>query len=174
MSVCAVDACGKPVKAKTFCVRHYANLLRIGQPVPVRKWERRSVVRREATEVERAYIAGYFDGEGCLTVSLRPDGSHYTRIDFGQTVPDVVTFMESIYGGSLLAYPAKPAHRAQTRWRLSRASSVKVFLEDIFPFCREKRDQVSAVLTRLFVDKPENVPALIADLSAMKRRGVWG
>lgn len=168
---CRVEGCDQKHKSKGLCSKHYQNLRRIGQPVPVRSYERRSGVRREATDTERAYIAGYFDGEGCVTIAPRDTGGYYVRVDFGQTNPTAVIFMESIYGGALAESPArKPNQRPQTRYRLARAASVRKFLEDIAPFCREKQEQVNAVLSRFFVPNPVDVGQLIADLSAMKRR----
>lgn len=167
---CEVTNCGRPRHGRGFCDKHYANLMRIGFPVALQAYNKRSGIRREATDAERAYFAGYFDGEGCLQVAPRQGGGYYARVDFGQTNPTVLLLLESVYGGALASLPGKGRRRPQTRWRLGRAASVKKFLEDVEPFVLEKREQVVAVLRRFFVEEAVGQEALIAELSEMKRR----
>lgn len=125
------------------------------------------------SEFARAYYAGYFDGEGCLQVHPRAKGEGWgVRIDFGQTVDVVVRELHGVYGGSLRVQPARGNVRAKTCWRLSQTLAVIRFLLDIYPYVREKRSQVEAVLedyeTSMHVTDAQ---ALIARLRSMKRGG---
>lgn len=95
------------------------------------------------TSEDKAYIAGYFDGEGCLTVAARPQGKGVqVRIDFGQTQPQGVKFMQQIYGGSILKRILPAPRKIRLQYRLSQTNAVLKFIEDVTPYCKEKLEQI--------------------------------
>lgn len=102
-----------------------------------------------------AFIGGYFDAEGCLSLHEIPlrtctECGWGLAIGFGQTNPSVLKYMHSFYGGRLS--PVKkdppPNWRRQTVWQLRKFRGVCCFLQDILPYLGEKRAQVEAVLQR--------------------------
>ena len=90
-----------------------------------------------------AYIAGYFDGEGC--VEIERDSRGYTgysvRIVVTNTYPVILEELEDAFGGTVtskIKYSQK--HRQVYQWRvLSR--DVYNFIDVILPYLREKKLQ---------------------------------
>jgi hypothetical protein len=81
------------------------------------------------TETERAYIAGLFDGEGCVTCKQvkrkRKDrgdkiyNQWYIRCEIAMTNKDVIEWVHKILGFGWSAekrYHTKPKYKRQWRW----------------------------------------------------------
>jgi hypothetical protein len=126
------------------------------------------------TDVDKAYIAGYFDGEGCVTVAKRPVGSGVQiRVDFGQTQPQGVRYIHSFYGGSLIQRCGGEGRRPKIYYRLSQSQAVLVFLNDIFPYVKEKRDQVVLCLDLYRENMPlVEIQGLAEKLTRCKKRSL--
>ena len=103
----------------------------------------------------KEYVAGLFDGEGCITVGRRrsPIASevftaHKIVIQIRLAYKPILELMQQQYGGVLTPYkeyrnPAdiviskKPCYT----WVLVREALVQRFLEDIYPLTHEKQSQ---------------------------------
>ena len=99
----------------------------------------------EDTELFRVYIAGFFDGEGCISVGrIGRIGSFGLRVSLTQSERYVKVLKEirSVFGGSLFkTKPMKECHAVcyRLRWHGEKASK---FLESTCPYLRLKRSQV--------------------------------
>lgn len=102
---------------------------------------------RTPTELEKSWIAGFFDGEGSVSIFkiLRSNG-RYTEykmtVSIAQKNKIPLEFIQEIYGGNL------SQDKSNGCWHWTRsAQQAKVFLESIRPYLRYKADQVDVALT---------------------------
>jgi hypothetical protein len=95
-----------------------------------------------------AYIAGFFDGEGSVTIheNFRPSPrgkspNHTLQVSIGNTDPQVLNWIHGIFGGSLtFRKSTKLNHRDMTQW-VARSNGAAIFLKIIIPFLRMKNKQ---------------------------------
>jgi len=161
---------------------HYNRAYRSGELVLLRpdRGVRIDNVYGEATREQRAYFAGYFDGEGCVTVGkaakprlTEPGFAHFPlHVEFKQTRPEIVLELRRLYGGTLrIEIPDNENWRPSVKWILARAETARKFLVDIQPFVREKKDQVDLVLRDYITPlRPRDGEQLRRALQEMKRR----
>jgi hypothetical protein len=101
-----------------------------------------------------AYIAGFFDGEGSITIheNWRPSPrgkspNHTLQVSIGNTDPRVLAFIHRTFGGSLTIRPStKPRHREVTQW-IIRSNGAAAFLTAIYPYLRMKTRQADVGLS---------------------------
>ena len=111
-----------------------------------------------ATEAERAYIAGFFDGEGSVGI-YRYRNSFAATVTLVQKNPAVLLWIQSIFGGTLCV--KKPEHVVSTetdmcfQLRYTSRNDVYVFLHTIRAHIRVKKDQVDAVFDFFKTPKEE-------------------
>jgi hypothetical protein len=102
------------------------------------------------TEVEKAYIAGFFDGEGTIGLYADRTGESYgVQVAITQTNPAVLLWLHETFGGSLL-HCVNRDHKYdynfyELQWR--GISSAGLFLKRVLPYLREKREQAELFLT---------------------------
>ena len=99
------------------------------------------------TEIEKAYIAGFFDGEGTIgiaAVTRRPNGitknGYRLYIVIGQVDGDFLHWLKAKYKGYLLLRPRRENHQPIWQWRLENRLA-RIFLTDIQPYLRLKAQQ---------------------------------
>lgn len=135
--------CTSPAISRGFCHNHYHQARKSGE---LTLTERQARLRIPTLD-ERAYFAGYFDGDGTITMRKHRMGHRYPVISFGQTRPNVVVALHEIYGGSLtLRDGENEKRRARLQWQLSQHGAVTAFLEDISDFTIEKKSGVASAL----------------------------
>lgn len=113
----------------------------------------------------RAYLAGYFDAEGCVRVAMNHGRFWQASIMFQQVKPIVLERIQQIYGGVLRRSGNK------TCWQMRRYAVVACFLNDVLPFLGEKRSQAQMVLDR-FASRLSRSDgrALVRDLAHARKR----
>lgn len=104
---------------------------------------------------ELAYLAGFFDGEGSVTIhencKQSPRGkvpNHTLQASIGNTDSRVLRWIQSVFGGAFClrkTRPDKPQWRPVAQWTI-RAASALPFLVAIRPFLRMKGDQVDIAI----------------------------
>jgi hypothetical protein len=92
------------------------------------------------------YLAGYFDGEGCITMRMRPLRKTY-RLDvhIHSAYLPILKHLQDRFGGSLhreLQFVSKPMHI----WTLSDIPGCCAFLKSIQPYAIEKRKQIDVAV----------------------------
>ena len=104
-------------------------------------------------DLDLAYIAGFFDGEGSITISNRVASScrslspnHTVTVSVGNTDPTVVSILHKEFGGSLSFAKAKREnHKDIYQWQIS-ARGACVFLSAIRPFLKMKHKQADIAI----------------------------
>lgn len=91
-------------------------------------------------ELEKAYLAGFFDGEGCIWINC--SGNYQLQIGVAQKYPAVLHRYVNLWGGKI--YNANGCHR----WMPGARESEKV-LRDLLPYLYEKKSQ--AILALMFL-----------------------
>lgn len=104
--------------------------------------------RSKMRVLDLSYVAGFFDGEGSITVTpvkRSPRGlspNHTLQVSIGNTDPRALEWIHNNFGGSLtVRYPNKKNHRNVLQW-IIRAAMALPFLRAIEPFVKMKREQV--------------------------------
>ena len=107
----------------------------------------------ELRPLDLAYIAGFFDGEGSVTIHENckpsPRGispNHTLQVSLGNTDPRVLEWIKSLFGGGISYRRVEKAnHRHVAQWTL-RAASALPFLVAIRPYLRMKGEQVDVAI----------------------------
>jgi hypothetical protein len=99
-----------------------------------------------------AYLAGLFDGEGCITIGLSKHGdrvSHSLRVQVRMAHKPSVEKFFITYGGHLYTNEGKYGNHTQYTWTLNGKLSCQ-FLADIQPYSIAKQEVIS--LARQFLE----------------------
>jgi intein-encoded DNA endonuclease-like protein len=94
----------------------------------------------EIRPVDRAYIAGFFDGEGCITSYSNKRGR--PRISMSQNDPEVLHRIQKILGyGNVRSYQTSSS---TTHWRLdiAREEWMRHFITTILKYSVVKRKKL--------------------------------
>lgn len=101
-----------------------------------------------------AYVAGLFDGEGCISVRLRNDKakrSHKLVISVTNTNREVLGWLHSHFQGTIGKCTSSKTTRTQCyQWYIG-SRKAQVFLRAILPYLHIKREQ--AMLAIAFQDR---------------------
>jgi hypothetical protein len=95
--------------------------------------------------VDLAYAAGIIDGEGCISISRRPNRATLRgTIAVAMCEPQAVAFLHHIFGGHLITARVqrrdKPEHRPQDVWGVAAKDAANV-CRVLAPHLRVKRQQ---------------------------------
>lgn len=95
-------------------------------------------------ELSSQYAAGFFDGEGCIRVTLQGNNNAAgIHVFITNTCKQILEEFQRKYGGSLrLRSQETEKHKDCYQWRISNKREAKKFLIDILPFLYEKKPQV--------------------------------
>ena len=113
------------------------------------------------TDTEKAWLAGFFDGEGCITTyyhdkRVNKDGSPRreldVRLDISQVDRTPLDRIASMTGvGTVKLKPRSKKFKAQQghAWILNGAHQIRAVLEEILPFTIVKTPQIHVALELL-------------------------
>jgi hypothetical protein len=103
-------------------------------------------------KINTAYIAGFFDGEGSITIhhNYRPSPrgkspNHTLQVSVGNTEPSIPKYLHQSFGGCLVIRPATGNWRQVTQW-IVRSNGAKEFLKTVLPFLRQKYPQAELAI----------------------------
>lgn len=90
-------------------------------------------------ELEKAYLAGFFDGEGCIWIGRsgvnKAARAYYSmQVSVGQKYRGILERYVDIWGGNITLGSACP------NWRPPAKNAAR-FLKDLLPYLQEKRAQ---------------------------------
>mgnify|MGYP001241439435 CR=1 FL=1 len=94
------------------------------------------------TEVELAYVAGLFDGEGCVNIWKHNDRGvmrHRLRATLANTHKPFGEWLKREFGGSVTVYKSQQ-HKTLYTWSVYGKACAR-FLGQIIPYLRLKQDQ---------------------------------
>lgn len=102
---------------------------------------------KKLSETEKAYLAGLFDGDGCIVIRKQKQYAYPGRIQHVMcailTMSDkpILEFWVNKFGiGSVAKLKDKRARRSVYQWRLS-AKNADSMLRIIYPYLMVKKDQ---------------------------------
>lgn len=159
--ICKIESCGRSAKhadggTRGWCGSHYDRWVRWGDPLgaaPSRP------VMRELTEAEAAWIAGIYEGEGCLQRNLTRNGNSESicwQLKIAMSDFDVIDRLASLAGiGSVQkeTVPRIPGRKLMARWCVSSRADVLAVVQAIRPWLGHRRearaDEFLAFITEL-------------------------
>ena len=107
------------------------------------------------TEAERAYLAGIFDGEGCVGYYKRQGNrstySYVAMVLISQSDFRLMSWLENKIGFGSITTRAGKKH-FEYHWQINKKSVVIDFLEAIEPYLVLKGEQVRTLLTHLTIE----------------------
>lgn len=128
--------------------------------------------------IELSYLAGFFDGEGCVGVK-KPSpkrGQHMPYATVSQVRPEVLQRFKSAFGGNI-RFAAKCGKNGIWCWHHAGAKGVVPFLREIEPYLLVKRAEAQVVIEAFSVMvrvKKAGTPAEIIDIREAARLRVMG
>src|SRR3954466_13743378 len=114
------------------------------------------------TKEERAYMAGFFDGEGCVSISTVKDVQHICVLTISQKRMAILSWFHDIFGGSL--FVRRKMQKQETRlgvWSTGDANTIRVFHRIVKPYLRIKAEEFELVVA--FLNSPETTPEAVQD-----------
>ncbi len=118
-----------------------------------------------------AYVAGYFDGEGCIRVQSHKDTSFGIHVFVTNTYKPYLDELQSLFGGKVsLRNCANPKHRTQFQWRISNKTEALVFLKAIYPFLKKKQEQATLGIEFCSLPKYHASRWYVSDSKTKKRK----
>ena len=104
-------------------------------------------------EISLEYLAGFFDGEGSISIGLNSpkntprskNPNHTLHVGAGNTNPMIIKYLYDKYGGSFFTRDAKGNQRKVWQWGISSRRAEK-FLQELQPFLRMKQPQANLAL----------------------------
>jgi hypothetical protein len=92
-----------------------------------------------ATRIERAWAAGFFEGEGSVRINAFTGQNMGTLlVDLPNTDESAVRFFGDRWGGTVRFTPMEPPRRGYWRWRCA-SRQAAAFLHDVLPFMRTEK-----------------------------------
>ncbi len=157
VTICQVDGCSNPVAKRGLCNTHYQRWMKHGNfdalpsrfPLVVGTWK--------LTDIDRAYIAAFMDGEGTIGVrrirriGQRADFSYEPYVEAGNTNPLIIEWLHEVFGGYYRKLYPKRFGNAKLefyQWSIKCNIAIK-FLAEISPFLRMKKAQADIILAKL-------------------------
>ena len=95
--------------------------------------------------VDLGYIAGLFDGEGCVTIMGKIGNQQNIRVYFAMCDPEPIEYLQECYGGKITERKRPEGRRLIFVWFLTSSRALE-FLEDILPYSLGKRKQIVEAL----------------------------
>ena len=90
---------------------------------------------RMASDLERAWVAGIMDGDGCITLSLGANKYRRPLVVVDNTDREILAELQRLYGGALVAKRLTREHHRQCwSWRIYGSTKIIAFLAEIVPY----------------------------------------
>jgi hypothetical protein len=100
------------------------------------------------TDAEIAYLAGIFDGEGCVGYYQRGDRYHSASLHIASTDPRITQWiMDKLGCGSVSIRPASGRCKTAYSWQLCNRAEIQQVLSMIRPWLCSKGDQVDLLFS---------------------------
>ena len=136
------------------------------------------------TREELAYVAGLFDGEGCVNFTVAGKQRYWViRVMIRNTDRDLIQYLQSMFGGRIetAKHAKRPHWKPSYCWRLDWDAAIE-FLCAIEPWVRLKSDQILVAKfwyslrnrrgQRVDAEKKEAIGLLVRQLQWLNRKGV--
>lgn len=97
------------------------------------------------SKAEIAYVAGLFDGEGCINFTNSNNDVTYLRVLVSNTNYEILKYLQDTFGGSISELKkASPKWKQGYQWSLNWAAAL-AFVDKIRPWLKIKQKQAQVV-----------------------------
>ncbi len=103
--------------------------------------------------VDLAYVAGIFDGEGCVLIYKVPRHNqkrggiqHRLKISIANTNTDLMSWLKENFGGNIVVADRREQYRKFYHWQLSGVSAAE-FIKRLLPYLKIKQQQVKLAIS---------------------------
>lgn len=98
--------------------------------------------------VSSEYLAGFFDGEGCIDIATRGSKHKqlYLRLAVSQTNLQVLSDIQEEFGGGIYTIKKRADHHKQAWVLVWTTKTALDVLKRIYPYLKVKRSQAQLVL----------------------------
>lgn len=127
-----------------------------------------NTIEHDRSHISLAYIAGIFDGEGC--VSIRKSDRVTFSIEMRD--PQAIRLISSVLRLKSSHYFRKDQDYYIWRVESSRKNLVKRFLTSILPYVRVKKDQIKVALS-FFEEKNKEKRIKLANKCKKLKKSAW-
>lgn len=114
-------------------------------------------------ELNPKYLAGFFDGEGSVTISKQTSRWYVLQLSINQKKSDILKIIQKQYGGYLYF-----DRRNGCSYLHITANKAEKFLKDIFPYSVVKREQIKMALIFCYIIRKnyrkQTIPEELIDL----------
>jgi hypothetical protein len=101
------------------------------------------------TEVEAAWLAGLFDGEGSIVCSRGSDIRRSIRITVTNTRFELLEHLREVVGtGAIIVQPRREAHHSPTWYWLCHSDNARELLRQMQPWLIVKRERAAEALSK--------------------------
>jgi len=134
--------------------------------IPVRRGSEAKMMQYRGTNpfiqsgLLKAYLAGFIDGEGCITIHKQPP-TYPIYISVTNTKTKILELLATNYGGKITTYAQKlPNRKPIHRWCVANIQAVKL-IKDILPYLRLKKKvaELCLLLHQTITDYRRRYPA---------------
>lgn len=146
------------------------------------------MMARQMTEIQKAWLAGFIDGEGCIGVYKQRSENRVHPLAYGvricavNTNSEVIEYIKTLVGcGCAFMYkkpPKNPKWRPVHRWQ-SQGETARDVIRQILPYLKVKRAIAELVLTMPICSKAGRSESDVSEQTRifdeakkMNRRGV--
>src|SRR5207249_11943534 len=113
----------------------------------------------------KSYLAGFFDGEGCVTLQRNHSEFKQVRLAIGQKNQlELLYDIQRCYGGCVVLDKVKIG---MARWVVANNPQVRKFLEDVLPYLRVKK--VKAEIALAILDTATTQGGRLSDRAKVSR-----
>lgn len=93
----------------------------------------------EILSTDLAYIAGFFDGEGCIVGIKRKTQCQRVRINIGQRKPEILFWIMKLLN---MGHVYNLSSSRNNSWRVSNKDDIERFIDLILPYSRIKKEEL--------------------------------
>ncbi len=139
--------CDDNAIARGLCSLHYQRL-KIAA-IKAGTWDPHLIKKfcygRAPTDRDKAYLAGFFDGDGNLDLFETISG-FFPAVVFDQTAPEPVLFINEIYADKVIFRNKAGTRRNRVEIKLTAQEVALQFIQDIAPYSQEKLFEINLML----------------------------
>lgn len=104
-------------------------------------------------KLTHAYMAGIFDGEGCISVGIAPSGKPILHVNIANNFRPLINLCLRLYSGWFQVKPPKGNTKEALRWWLTKKELQERFLLQVLPYLKLKKEQAKLALTYVRLPK---------------------
>lgn len=123
-------------------------------------------------ESRKAYLAGFVDGEGCISSYKHgQSGYYFSKLNVGNVDPRPLLIFREHYGGWLgirTRYTQNPKHSVYYEWRGS-GHKLSYILKDLMPYLVTRKLEAKLAIKLMETSSVEEQKSIHEKLQAVKR-----